>query len=415
MFNSNLINYYGSGLKDAIWERQKEIVEVQYDLWLDLENTGEDIFEGYFRWFFPLGFIERDKERAKKVIRDIRDIVNSPIIRYNPDAIHCYVMYHMIEAWFDDEYIQSLDLVPDVVKDFVASLDNKGSFDDGPNLHSENDESYEDDPSAEDFIIAWFSDKDSCMGDFEDTYDQDYMDESIAEEVAVVYLESDTIPDTLGIDIRELVDLLPNDLYKKVIAKLDKEDHQRIIKANKYIDTIWFRVEECFNTFTYGESLKVTSYQGAIDILSLFKDWVENNGGWKEIQNASSSIKEAAIHRLIILGGKTYLKDTNLDISCENNIGVGQEDIKISRGNDKTIVEVKLTSNSSCKHGFEKQLPRYAEAEHTENMIFCLVDIGEQKVVDEIRMLQDKGIEEGKTVPDIMVIDAKPQKSASIL
>lgn len=158
----------------------------------------------------------------------------------------------------------------------------------------------------------------------------------------------------------------------------------------------------------------MTSYQGAIDILGLFKDWVENNGGWRDVQNADSSIKEAAIHRLIFLGGKLYLEDKNLDIACENNIGVGQEDIKISRGTDKTIIEVKLTSNSTCKHGFEKQLPRYAEAEHTDNMFFCLVDIGEQKVVEEMKKLRDKGIEEGRPVPDLMVIDAKSQKSASI-
>jgi hypothetical protein len=83
---------------------------------------------------------------------------------------------------------------------------------------------------------------------------------------------------------------------------------------------------------------------------------------------------------------------------------------KISRGNDKTVIEVKLTSNPRCRHGFEKQLPRYAKAEHTDNMIFCLVDLGDNPtVVEEIKGLQDEN------KPMLVVIDARPQKSASLM
>ena len=88
MFNSTLLTDYPI-LQNAIHDRQRDIVEFPYDLWLD---NGDQIFDGYFRCFFPPGFIDRDKERAKKVIRDIHDIVQSPVIRYNPEAIHCYVL-----------------------------------------------------------------------------------------------------------------------------------------------------------------------------------------------------------------------------------------------------------------------------------------------------------------------------------
>ena len=101
-------------------------------------------------------------------------------------------------------------------------------------------------------------------------------------------------------------------------------------------------------------------------------------------------------------------------MNCESNIGVGQEDLKISRGNDKTIIEVKLTSNPRCKHGFERQLPRYAEAEKTENMVFCLINLGDQKTVDEIIQLRKDREKEGEAVPDLIIINAEPQKSASI-
>ena len=171
MFNSTLLTDYPI-LQHAIHDRQRDIVEFPYDLWLD---NGDQIFDGYFRCFFPPGFIDRDKERAKKVIKDIHDIVQSPVIRYNPEAIHCYVMYHMMEAWFDDEYTKTLDLLPDEVKKFIAGMNRE-----------ENDPEDDAVVPEQDRIKQWFIDKDSCLGDFEDINDPDYMDETVAEGVAEV-------------------------------------------------------------------------------------------------------------------------------------------------------------------------------------------------------------------------------------
>lgn len=250
MFNSTLINNYGSALRNAIWQRQKEIVEFPYGLWLDSdsENEGQDSFDILFGWDFPPGFIRRDKKRAKKVIRDIYDIVCSPTIRYNADAIHCYVMYHLIEDWFDNEFIQTEDLVPDAVKDFVATFNKKKCYDKGLELSGEDTDLYEDDSSEADEIIAWFTDKEICLADFEDTYDPDYMDHSLAEEFAGIYLDFGAVPDLFGVDIKELVDLLPNDLYEKVIDKLNNEEQQSIVQAKNYVNTIWSRVQDRFNT-----------------------------------------------------------------------------------------------------------------------------------------------------------------------
>jgi len=36
--------------------------------------------------------------------------------------------------------------------------------------------------------------------------------------------------------------------------------------------------------------------------------------------------------------------------------GRGPVDFKISRGEDKTVIEIKLTSNNDCLHGFEVQI-----------------------------------------------------------
>ena len=172
----------------------------------------------------------------------------------------------------------------------------------------------------------------------------------------------------------------------------------------EYVLSVWQDMEGFFHVLEHGDIHYISSYEGAHKIILIFKDWVENNGGWKDIQYCNSRYTEKAIHRWMQLGAKTYLEDHNLDMNCETNVGVGQEDIKISRGNDKTIIEVKLSSNPNCNHGYEKQLPRYAKAEHTKNMIFVLL------LVDERKWNLTKRTDDD---PDIVVIDARQQKSAS--
>ncbi len=296
-------------------------------------------------------------------------------------------MYHMIEAWFDDEYTKMLDLLPDDVKVFLSGMDRE--------------EEDEENLPEHDRIKQWFTEKDSCLGDFEDIYDPDYMDETVAEGAAEAYLNNGFVSASLGVELKELVELLPNDLYYRVVEKLKQNE----IEANRYVATIWPRMEGFFHVLVHSET-EVSSRQGTIDILRIYKDWVENNGGWRDVWNAESRIKESSIQRMIHLGAKTYLVDKNLD---KGNLGVGQEDFKISRGNDKTVIEVKLTSDPNCRHGFEKQLPRYGEAEHTDNMIFCLVDLGDPKVIEEIKGLQ------GENTLTLVVIDATPKKSASVV
>ncbi len=182
------------------------------------------------------------------------------------------------------------------------------------------------------------------------------------------------------------------------------QNEKVINEAITYADRLWPGIEGFFHVMEHSQQPYVSSFEGAHKIIWIFKDWVENNGGWKDIQDCDSRYKEGAIHRWIQLGAKTYLEDHNLDMSCEANMGVGQEDIKISRGNDKTIIEVKLSSNSDCKHGYEKQLPRYAEAEHTKNMIFVLVYVDDRNW---------RIVKNSEYKPDIVSIDARPKKPAS--
>lgn len=161
------------------------------------------------------------------------------------------------------------------------------------------------------------------------------------------------------------------------------------------------------------EEKNIDSYAGALDILSFFQQWVENNKGWEVVQEAPSRNREKILQRVIHLAGLSYIKANNLDMSCEPDEGRGPVDFKVSRGQDTTIIEVKLTSNPQYLHGYEVQIEEYGKAEQTDRLIYGLIDLGNPGRVRKIRDLHDRKVDEEMRPPHLIVINATMRESAS--
>ena len=158
-----------------------------------------------------------------------------------------------------------------------------------------------------------------------------------------------------------------------------------------------------------------SSYEATIDILNIFKDWTENNRGWAVIQESPSKNREKAIQRFIHLCAKYYLKINRLDASFECNEGNGALDLKISRGLDKTVTEIKLSSNGRYLHGFETQLEQYKEAESTENSVYLFINIGNDIRKEKLLSLYEINKESGRKCPELFIVDAVQKTSASLI
>lgn len=156
-----------------------------------------------------------------------------------------------------------------------------------------------------------------------------------------------------------------------------------------------------------------SSFDATMAVIDIFKDWVENNRGWDEIQNAPTAKREKAVQRCIHLGAKYYVEVNNLDISFEANDGRGPVDIKMSRGNDKTVAEIKLSSNGQYIHGYTDQVQEYGSAERTRNLIYVFIDVGNPQRLKNIKMLHRKNQIEGKDCPELVIIDAREKRAAS--
>ena len=94
--------------------------------------------------------------------------------------------------------------------------------------------------------------------------------------------------------------------------------------------------------------------------------------------------------------------------------GRGPVDFLISRGMDKTVVEVKLTSNQDCVHGLEVQIEEYAKAENTANKIFVVVNTGSNDYrIEKVHDKRAEMISNGLSPATVVVVDAIPKVSAS--
>lgn len=179
-----------------------------------------------------------------------------------------------------------------------------------------------------------------------------------------------------------------------------------------FLTKLWQRIEN-LDIDWKTTNKTVDTWNAAHDILGFFKQWVEYNKGWEVILGADSRNREKIVQRVVHLGALSYIKANNLDMSCEPDEGRGPLDFKVSNGGNKTLIELKLSSNDQYIHGYEVQLIEYGKAEQTENLIYVLIDLGNPIKVKRVQDLHDKLYNDGKNPPDLIVIDSKKKQSAS--
>ena len=75
-----------------------------------------------------------------------------------------------------------------------------------------------------------------------------------------------------------------------------------------FVERVWKKLKGCFSCLEHGDKKQITSMDGANNIVYIFKDWVENNKGWADVQNADSKGQEKSVQRLILLGAKHYIE-----------------------------------------------------------------------------------------------------------
>ena len=152
------------------------------------------------------------------------------------------------------------------------------------------------------------------------------------------------------------------------------------------------------------------SLQASKKIIEEYKEWVENRKGYIVIKD----INEVKIQRTFDLCARSIGVLNDWDLSPETNSGPGPVDFKISKGNDKTVLEIKLTSNPNCVPGIEEQIEKYAKAEGTDKKLFLLINNGKNPgMIRSVLKKREEMVKAGKNPAEVIVIDATEKPSAS--
>lgn len=184
----------------------------------------------------------------------------------------------------------------------------------------------------------------------------------------------------------------------------------RTAKVDAYdpLSDIDYLVGYMHNTFSVTSEENASSFETSLDITDNYREWVEYHRGAFIIQSAGSREKEKTVQRTLHAVALMYCKKFNWDISPEEDSGRGPVDFKISRGTDKTVIEIKLTSNAECVHGLEVQIEEYAKSEATNNKLFILVNTGQnERRVNTILKKHEEMLNAGLNPARVVIIDAK--------
>ena len=165
--------------------------------------------------------------------------------------------------------------------------------------------------------------------------------------------------------------------------------------------------------------VKASPYESSFEFSKMlclyFKDLIENNKGYELLYSENGEIRsEKIVQRALFLAVSGLCEVYSADISPESNAGRGPVDFKISFGADKTVIEIKLTSNQDTLHGFDVQIEEYAKAEKTDNKIFMMIDDGKHiQRVNSVNKSHEERLARGENPATIIYIDARQKEPAS--
>lgn len=150
------------------------------------------------------------------------------------------------------------------------------------------------------------------------------------------------------------------------------------------------------------------TYEESHKRLAYLKDIIENKGGHRLFYNDGKPVQRESdlqiLFRFVWYGSPS-------DVGTEVNDGRGPVDYKISRGRaDKTLVEMKLASNTGLERNLARQLPIYQKASDAKKGIKVIIffSLAEQARAEGI--LDKLGILDHR---DVVLIDARNDNKPS--
>lgn len=154
--------------------------------------------------------------------------------------------------------------------------------------------------------------------------------------------------------------------------------------------------------------VKAGTHEEAHIRLAYLKHVIEDMGGWRIFYDDAGNPVEREkdiqiLYRLVWFGAPS-------DARTEANDGRGPVDFKISRGREKTLVEMKLAKNTKLEMNLKKQTDIYQASSDAQRAIKVIIYFSYTQLGRVQRILKRLGLE-GNT--DIVLIDARKDNKPS--
>lgn len=170
------------------------------------------------------------------------------------------------------------------------------------------------------------------------------------------------------------------------------------------------QVVEDIRTNTTLYQTPVNSYDEALARAIGFKRYIENQDGHRLLNRPGQERPLATEKEVQLFFGLIFF-GSEFDVNREVNNGRGPVDFKVSKGAiDKSLIEIKLASNSQLKRNLQNQVAVYEKANGTRTsvkMIVCFTDADVAKVDAVLKELDLRGEK------SIVVIDARADNKPS--
>ena len=153
-----------------------------------------------------------------------------------------------------------------------------------------------------------------------------------------------------------------------------------------------------------------TSFDEALVAVHTFKDYVENQDGYRVINRGDGKplASEAEVQAFFGL----LLQASRFDVNREPNNGRGPVDFKISMGLDKSLIEFKLAKSSSLERNLGNQVGIYEAANKTKKSVYVVICYSAADQAKVNRVIKKLKLDEPDARP-LVVIDARSDDKPS--
>ena len=157
-------------------------------------------------------------------------------------------------------------------------------------------------------------------------------------------------------------------------------------------------------------STRLTSYDEALARALGFKRYVEDSDGYR-LLNRDGLKKPFSRETDVQLFFGLIFFGSDFDVNREVNNGRGPVDFKISKGAiDKSLIEVKLASNTALKRNLERQVAIYEKANDTRSSVKVIVFYTAEEERKVLKILKELDLTSERS---IVLIDARADNKPS--